>query len=77
MDERLADVIVVQDGSNPSFRAFMDYHQAEAMRKGFRPERIMLENCEKRPVPQSLVEGASCIKDILVEIEPNVAYYLN
>ena len=74
------DVLVVQDGQNPSFYAYMDQEETQriqALGSLSNADRVCLKDTEERPIPQSLKKGESFITDIQVKLEPNIVYYLN
>lgn len=71
MSEYVADALIVQDGTNPSFFAYLPIEEA------IRIEACGLENAvsiilretDDRPIPESLSQGFTEIKDILVKEE--------
>ena len=68
------DALVVQDGGNPSFFAWMDQEETQRIQNspsGY-IETVHFRETADRPVPQSLKEGITEIKDIFVKLEPNV-----
>lgn len=78
-DGVVVDVLVVQDGNNKPFLAYMNYENAlEVQAMGLaNAECVNLRETPDRPIPDSLKDGTSCITDVLVRLEPNVAICLN
>ena len=79
MSEFAVDAWVILDGENKPFLSYMDYDQAALLQQiGLgNAESIILKETTDRRIPESLTQGLSEIKDILVKLEPNVCIYLN
>ena len=76
----VVDVIVVTDGKNPSFRAYMDYdYTVDLQLNGGLScsETVNLHETNDRPVPESVKNGTSSIIDVLVRLEPYVEHSIN
>lgn len=81
MNEReVVDVMVMLDGENKPFFSYMDYAQAcyiQSIGGLSCAEQVNLRETQERPVPDSLKNGLTEITDVLVRLQPTVAYYLN
>lgn len=75
----VVDVLVQQEGKNPSFFAYMDYTEAKRIEaiglQNAYP--IHLRNSDERPLPKSLLAGETLVHDVFVKMEPNVPICLN
>ncbi len=73
------DVLVVQDGENPSFFSYTVEEETQRITQcGLQNAgRIHLRETPERRIPQSLKDGQSEITDIQVKLAPNVIVYLN
>lgn len=79
MSEWVTDVLVMQDGYNPSFFSYMACEEAQRIQEcGLaNAGQIWLKEVDERPIPKCLKKGESEITDILVKLQPNVPIYLN
>ena len=80
MSEQVTDCFVLQDGENPAFFSYMSVEDVQLVNEcgGIgQVGQIHFKETPERPIPQSLKEGKSLVKDVLVRLEPNVAYYCN
>jgi hypothetical protein len=78
--ETVVDVIVMQDGENPAFKAYMPHSSALTIQENgglSHATSINLRETPDRPIPNSIKDGTSCITDVLVRLEPNINFSLN
>ena len=79
MNEYVADCWVTLDGENKPFLAYMDFDQASIIQElGLENiDSVCFKETDDRPIPESLTQGLSEIKDILVRLQPNICFFLN
>lgn len=72
------DTFVLQDGQNPAFRAYLTVDECNRIIecKG-NVEYVNFTNIDKRPIPQSLLEGKTTVDHTLVPMYENICIYLN
>lgn len=80
IENEVVDVIVLRDGYNPGFHAYMPYSEAIAIQNegGLSgAKQVNLRETPDRPIPESVKNGTTCITDILVELQPKISFSLN
>lgn len=76
----VTDVIVQLDGYNPSFRSYMMCDEANRIVEAgglSQVESVHLRETPDRQIPETFKKGEVTITDILVQMNPNIAIYVN